>query len=113
MGRAVADMYTEIEPLLRLAVGASRIGLKKSALETEIRAGRLTPIVVAGRRYVTATMLREFVESCRAAPKARASISGGAPAAPLNGSSATESARLARDAALATARGLKERSRAT
>jgi hypothetical protein len=61
-----------LEELLTIAGAAARVGLKPAALRTEIKRGRLTPTIIAGKHYVTNSALGEMLERCRAAPKDQA-----------------------------------------
>ncbi len=48
-----------MSPLLSLSDAAAQLGLTKASLRTEIRKGRLTPISIAGKFYVTEALLTE------------------------------------------------------
>lgn len=69
-------------PLLSLSDAAARLGLTKASLRTEIKKGRLTPISIAGKFYVTETLLTEFL--CRA-QRVHACTSDAAKADPPSG----------------------------
>jgi len=108
----------DIEPIYPLAEAVARWlpggHWTVASLRTEIRAGRLRAHMIAGKMGVTETAIREMIERCRVVPKDPASISDPRDAtAPPDGSSATDLARSAQDAALATARALKRPSRPT
>ncbi len=105
---------TAIEPLMTLGMGGREIGLTTASMRTEQRKGRLSTIKIAGKHYVTHSLLREFVQRCRVEPKAQDStLVRSAEAEPAGGLSETELSKLARDAALKTVQGLKKLSRAT
>lgn len=102
----------EAETLMTLLDGASSIGLPVAVLRTEQRKGRLQTIQLAGKHYVTTTLLREMVERCRVVPKAQDSTSE-QEVGKADGLSETDQQKIARDAALMTVRALKKRSRVT
>jgi hypothetical protein len=111
----------DIEPIYPLAEAVARWlpggHWTVASLRTEIRAGRLRAHMIAGKMGVTETAIREMIERCRVVPKDPASISdphaGTKAAAHPDGSSATDLAKSAQDAALATAQALKRPSRPT
>lgn len=91
-----------------------------SMLRTEIRKGRLTPAVVAGKFFVTVAQIRDLFTPCPAEPKAHASTSEpgaqtGEQASRFltSGSSVTERMRAAQAAALASNRRPNARSETT
>ena len=102
-----------LEPLMTLEDAATSIGLRGAQLRTEIRKGRLTPTVVAGKHYVTESALRDMLDKCRADQKALASTCETPEQPVLRGLSSTAKQNVARDAARLTVQGLKKRSRTT
>jgi hypothetical protein len=54
-----------LERYMTLKEAAEQIGLPKSALETEVRAGRLMVHRIAGKRFVTGTILLDFQRRCQ------------------------------------------------
>jgi len=105
---------TTDEPLMTLKEGAAMLGLKSPAsLRTEIANGRLQPIIIAGRHYVTRSILREMIEACRAKPKAQGSGSNAILQESDGGSSSTVDPSVAQDAVKMTLQALKERSKPT
>jgi hypothetical protein len=104
-----------LEPLLTLDEAAKRLGdkVKASSLRTEIRRGRLTHTVVAGKHYVTESDLRNMVTRCRVEPRGPASTCETLAGTMPPGLSSTEQSNVARDAALKTAQALKKRSQNT
>jgi len=99
-----------VEPLLSLTEGAARIGVTAASLKTEIKNGRLRPVIIAGKKYVTMSALSEMIERCRAAPKGPGSISEPKAGELPHGLSETDRQKLAQDAALKTVQALKKRS---
>ena len=89
-------------------------GVNEASLRREAAKGRLAIERIAGKDFVTLAAIAEMRERCRRGPKAQDSGSGQpsetkpAPSSnPPDGSSETEAARLALDAARATAKRLK------
>jgi hypothetical protein len=80
-------------------------GMTVSGLRRERDAGRLETMRIAGKDFTTLAAIDRMLDQCRAPPKAPASIST---QAPMPMSSETEKLSRARDAALETARKLKE-----
>ncbi|NBS93417.1 MAG: hypothetical protein EBS91_05795 [Betaproteobacteria bacterium] len=100
--------------LMTLAKAAAALGLPgKSALATEVRRGRLTPIVIAGKRYVTEDALREFVARCHHEQRDLASTCDADGGDRSHGSSSIQETRSAQAAARQTVEELKQRSRDT
>lgn len=99
-----------IPTLLTLQEAAARLGkVTARALRTEARKGRLHLTRVAGKDYVTESDLGEMIERCRAAQRGPGCGStAGQGGSPL-GSSSMPDAKLAQDAAKATALALRER----
>jgi hypothetical protein len=89
-------------------------GVSEASLRREAAKGRLVIERIAGKDFVTLAAIAEMREKCRRGPKARGYISdqpnetNPAPCeSPRDGSSETETARLALDAARATAQRLR------
>lgn len=101
------------ERLMTLAQGAAEIGLKVSSLRTEIRRGRLTPIEIAGKFYVTKKLLGDMVQACRAKPRGHDSSSSDTATGTDGGSSSTGDPNVALAAANMSLQALKGLSRRT
>jgi hypothetical protein len=99
--------------LKKLAVAADELGVKVSSLRTEIKHGRLRPVVIAGKFYLTDEAVREMIEACRAKARGHGSTSGDPEPAATGGSSSTDNPSVALDAANQSLQALKERSRRT
>lgn len=97
--------------LMRLSEAAEKCGLKVSSLRTEIRHGRLHPVVIAGRFYLTEAELGAMIERCRENRRGHGSISDAD--GPQDGSSSTDQQSVALDAASMSLQKLKEHSRRT
>ena len=108
----MANAVTSLPELLSLRDAADRVRLPVSALRTEIRKGRLTPIVVAGKFYLTEGLISEFIASCHE-PRGRGSISDPEKDDQESGSSETRELKLAQSAARATVAELKKNLRPT
>ena len=90
-------------------------GMTEASLRREAAKGRLAIERIAGKDFVTLAAIAEMRERCRRGPRAQdygsdqPSEMRPAPcSSPRDGSSETEAARLALDAARATARRLRE-----
>jgi hypothetical protein len=101
-------------------MGARGYPLTVSMLRTEIRKGRLIPVEVAGKFFVTPRQIRDLFTPCPVAPKALASTSaqaGGTSVpespSPTSGSSEMERLRAAQAAALSSRRRPSESSQTT
>jgi len=103
---------TDLPRLLTLKEAAGMLGGRITArsLRTEARRGRLHLVRVAGKDHVLAEDINRMIEACRSDRKALDSISELAAVVRPSGSSETEQAKSAQDAARATLRLLKERS---
>jgi len=109
-------MLPEDEPLrLKDAVRIAfpNGGIKQSGLRREIKRGRLTCMMIAGKQFVTLRAINEMRERCRVEPKDRVSISAGGEAAMPCGSFSMEKTNSALAAAQVIAEGLKRPSAAT
>ena len=103
-----------------VAVFGSDYPMTISTLRTEIRKGRLTPVEVAGKFFVTPSQIKALFQPCPPAPKAPASISarGGstgelASAFRTSTSSATDRLNAAQAAARSACQKLKRPSATT
>jgi len=99
--------------LIRLSEAAAELGLKVSSLRTEIRKGRLTPVEIAGRFYLTRESLGEMIKACRVKPKDHDSISNATETVTDGGSFATGDLSVAQAAARQSIERLKKLSRPT
>lgn len=104
-------MSNDLPELIRLSDAAAELGLKVSSLRTEIKKGRLTPVEIAGRFYLTRESLGEMIERCRVKPKDHGSISG--EGMEPDGSSSTREPSVALDAANQTLQKLRDSLRNT
>ena len=99
--------------LMRLADAARSMGLKTSSLKTEIRRGRLTPVQIAGRLYVTREALNRMIAACHVKPKDRDCGSNATETDGNGGSSLTVDPSVALAAAKESLKGLSEPLRPT
>jgi hypothetical protein len=99
--------------LMTLAEAAGRLGVKVSSLRTEIRRGRLRPIEIARKFYLTEEAVKEMLDTCRAKLRGRGSISGEADPVDTGGSYSTVGPSVAQAAAQISLQMLKEHSRGT
>lgn len=60
--------------LMRISEAASSVGLTARALRTEIAKGRLQPVRIAGKIFLTSEALQSMIDQCRDQPRDRASL---------------------------------------
>lgn len=99
--------------LISLSEAAAELGLKISSLRTEIRKGRLTPVEIAGRFYLTRESLGEMIKACLVKPRGQDSTSDDTRQPEHPGSSSMENPNVALDAANMTLQELKNNLRNT
>jgi hypothetical protein len=86
MSRGAPDEISDTTPLRladAVALAFPRGGMTVSGLRREIKRGRLSCEVIAGKQFVTLLAIKQMRELCRVEQKAPASISANAGDAPI------------------------------